>query len=158
MTIRMLVSLRVKSRASQYFGRMRPGRYVLPLCRARCHMPRSRWPFHVLLSFVVVASCGSDGITSIVGTTSQTIVAELGDEVQITLGNVGPGEYVSPPQISSTVLTFLSVDVVPPFTPAGPHQRFRFKTNARGQAIVSFRRFLNDSELGPSVDDTVKVR
>ena len=158
MTIRMLVSLRVKSRASQYFGWMRPARYVLPLCRARCHMPRSRWPFHALLSFVVVASCGSDGITSIVGTTSQTIVAELGDEVQITLGNVGPGEYVSPPQISSTVLTFLSVDVVPPFTPAGPNQRFRFKTNARGQAIVSFRRFLNDSQLGPSVDDTVKVR
>jgi hypothetical protein len=71
-------------------------------------MPRSRRSFHVLLSCIIVASCGSDGITSIVGTASQTIVAELGDEVQITLWNVGPGEYVSPPQISSTVLTFLS--------------------------------------------------
>jgi len=120
-------------------------------------MPRYR-SFHVLLSCIIVASCGSDGITSIVGTASQTIVAELGDEVQITLWNVGPGEYVSPPQISSTVLTFLSVDVVPPFTPAGPNQRFRFKTNSRGQAIVSFRRFLNDSQIGPSVDATVKVR
>ena len=134
------------------------GPYVVHSVAPRFQMPRSRRSFHVLLSFIVVASCGSDGITSIVGTTSQTIVAELGDEVQITLGNVGPGEYLSPPQISSTVLTFLSVDVVPPFTPAGPNQRFRFKTNARGQAIVSFRRFLNDSQLGPSVDDTVKVR
>ena len=115
-------------------------------------------PLRVLLGSLFVASCGSDGIAGIVGTKSQTVVAEVGDEVQITLGNTGPGEYVSPPQISSAVLTFLSVDVVPPYTPAGPNQRFRFKAIARGQAIVSFRRFLNDSPLGPSVDDTVKVR
>ena len=115
-------------------------------------------PLRVLLGSLFVASCGSDGVAGIVGTTSQTVVANVGDEVQITLGNVGPGEYVSPPQISSAVLTFLSVDVVPPYTPAGPNQRFRFKAIARGQAIVSFRRFLNASPLGPAVDDTVKVR
>jgi hypothetical protein len=112
----------------------------------------------VLLGSVIVASCGSDGVAGIVGNTSQAVVAEVGDEVQITLPNVGPGEYASPPQISSAVLTFLSVDVVPPYTPAGPRQQFRFKAIARGQAIVSFRRFLNDSPIGPSVDDTVKVR
>ena len=88
---------------------------------------------------------------------SQFISAELGEMIDFTLGNVGPAMYESPPIISSGALTFLSVDVVPPYNPGGPNQRFRFKAETRGVAIVTFRRTL-DQNLVSVVVDTVMVR
>jgi len=87
---------------------------------------------------------------------SQTISVAVGQELRITLGNVGPAQYESPPHLSSAALTFLGEEVIPPFTPAGPTQQFRFSASRRGQAIVQFRRVLGDSVVSV-VEDTVNV-
>ncbi len=88
---------------------------------------------------------------------SRTVTALLGQEVRITLSNVGPAVYEAPPQVTSPILTFITVSDIPPYTPAGPNQEFRFATEGRGRAIVHFRRMLDDS-LVATVDDTVDVR
>ena len=85
------------------------------------------------------------------------VVSQAGQEILITLGNVGPAQYESPPQVSSTAVTYLGVDVIPPFTPAGPTQQFRFRAVHSGEAIVTFRRLLGDSVVS-MVRDTIEVR
>ena len=88
---------------------------------------------------------------------NQPISAVVGQEIDITLRNVGPASYASPPLISSGALTYLGVDVVPPYNPGGPTQRFRFKAVATGQAVIEFRSMLGDSVVSV-VKDTVEVR
>ena len=112
----------------------------------------------VLLATLLVSGCGADKILSVSSDAGdQTIVATLGQEIQVTLGNVGPAVYESPPQISSNAVTYLGVDVVPPYTPAGPTQRFRLRASREGQAVVEFRRMLGDS-LVSVFEDTIRVR
>jgi hypothetical protein len=88
---------------------------------------------------------------------SQLVVADVGERVDVTLGNVGPAEWDSPPSISSDVLTFLGVDYPLPHTPGGVTQRFRFKAETRGVAMVIFRKTY-DSGLVGFVVDTIMVR
>jgi hypothetical protein len=110
------------------------------------------------LGLLFLGACDSD---SLVGTGvysgSESIVANRGQEIDIKLGNVGPATYASPPSISSDVLAYLGVDIVPPYDPGGPTQLFRFRAEASGEAIVTFQRVLGDS-LVSTVQDTVRVR
>jgi hypothetical protein len=76
--------------------------------------------------------------------------------VRITLGNAGPALYESPPRISSNVVTYLGVDVIPPFNPGGPTQQFRFGVVSTGTAVVRFRRLLGDSVVFV-VEDTIRI-
>lgn len=109
------------------------------------------------VGLLVLAACSSDAIIGIpVDSRNQVVTAAVGQEIDVTLGNVGPGTYVSPPSISSNVVTFVDMLIVPPSTPDGPTQRFRFRTVAKGQAIIGFQRTLNDSVLAV-VEDTVVV-
>ena len=85
------------------------------------------------------------------------IVSHAGQDILITLGNVGPAQYATPPQLSSTAVTYLGVEVIAPFTPAGPTQQFRFRAVHPGETIVTFRRLLGDS-LVSMVRDTIEVR
>jgi hypothetical protein len=55
------------------------------------------------------------------------------------------------------VLTFLGVDYPLPHTPGGVTQRFRFKAETRGVAMVIFRKTY-DSGLVGFVVDTIMVR
>lgn len=103
-----------------------------------------------------IISCGADGVLGLNGQ-SQTHSARVGQEIEVTLGNVGPAIYESPPGVSSSAVAFLSVDVVPPFNPGGPTQRFRFKAISAGVAIVSFRRTLSGT-LVSVVEDTIQVQ
>lgn len=105
---------------------------------------------------LIAGGCQPDAVVGVMEG-SQAISVRVGQQISITLGSVGPGTYDSPPQISSSVLTFLGVDVVPPYTPAGPNQRFRFSAVTPGRAIVEFRRTLGDVTLDV-VQDTVQVR
>jgi hypothetical protein len=114
------------------------------------------------LCVIVLTACAAGSLVAVpvvvpVGSGDQTIRARTGQEIEVLLGNVGPGVYESPPLISSGALTYLGVDIVPPFTPAGPTQRFRFSAVGTGQAIVVFRRTLADSVIAV-VEDTVQVR
>ena len=107
---------------------------------------------------VAAGACASDAIVNVPpDSQNRTIQVTVGQEIRIKLGNVGPAEFESPPQISSPAISFLGVDVVPPFTPAGPTQQFRFKAVQRGVAAIHFRRLLEGSVIY-SVDDTVVVR
>jgi len=117
--------------------------------------PRSVRVLAALLVVAVVA-CRADSVLGL-DDHSQTRSASVGQEVDVTLGNVGPGEYESPPVMSSNAVTFLSVDVIPPYTPAGPTQRFRFKAVTAGTAVVTFRRTLSGAVMS-IVEDTIQVR
>jgi hypothetical protein len=103
-------------------------------------------------------ACGADRIASVpADSVSRTIAVSAGEELRITLGNVGPAAYESPPLISSAVLKFVGVEVIPPFNPGGPTQQFRFQAVSAGQAIVRFRRLLGDSVVS-FVEDTIQIR
>lgn len=103
-----------------------------------------------------VAACAGNSITNVDSTPNQSISVALNHEVDITLGNIGPEIYADPPAVSSTALVYLDVSVVPPFTPGGPTQRFRFRAVERGLAVVTFHRVLGDSVVS-TIQDTVHV-
>lgn len=105
----------------------------------------------------LAVDCGGDRIVSPpADSASRTIRMAVGQELRITLGNVGPASYESPPRISSSALVFLAESVIPPFNPGGPTQQFRFKALTAGQAIVHFRRLLGDSVVSV-VADTIQI-
>jgi hypothetical protein len=118
---------------------------------------RSCSRFVSLTLSVALLGC-SDGIVGVPPDGgSRAVDAMPGQEIDVTLGNVGPGEYQSPPSISSASVAYLGVDVVPPFNPGGPTQRFRFRAAGSGTAVIEFRRALGDSIIA-TVTDTIRVR
>ena len=111
-----------------------------------------------LICAAVLSGCGFERIVNVPDDSrSRTVVVDVAQEVRIVLGNVGPAIYESPPQMSSSALEFLDVDVVPPFTPAGPRQQFRFLAVRTGESIIHFRRLLGDSVVSV-VEDTIRVQ
>jgi hypothetical protein len=128
---------------------------IAPRCRTLFSRIR---PPRVLLSVIVfvIIACSADAVLG-VDSRSQSISARVGQQVEVTLGNVGPAIYESPPMISSNVVTYLGVDVVPPYNPGGPTQRFSFKAVGPGQALITFRHTL-DGALVSVVEDTITVR
>ena len=77
-----------------------------------------------------------------------------GTEFTVTLQTIGPGEYSSPPSVSSAAVHFHDVSLVSPYVPAGPTQQFRFAAMMPGKAIVVFQH----TGFTPTVEDTVNVR
>jgi hypothetical protein len=104
------------------------------------------------MAFSLVA-CGSEPL-AVSGSRDHMLSVSLGPEFSITLQTVGPGEYESQPTVFLSAIRFLDVAFVSPFVPAGPTQRFRFKAEAQGDAIVRFRH----SGDNPMVTYTVEVR
>jgi len=84
----------------------------------------------------------------------QTLRVAVGEELDLTLQTVGPGEYRSPPSVSSSSLQFLDATPITPTSRWGIAQVFRFKGVAPGQAIVVIRHSGNS----PVMSDTVNVR
>jgi hypothetical protein len=116
---------------------------------SRLSMTRRRRVLAVL-ALSVLAACGND-IVGVDGT-PRAIFVPVGEELDVTLGDVGPGTFASPPQMSTTALRFLDVSTVSP----GTNQRFRFVAVQTGQTLVQFRRVLGDSVISV-VEDTVIV-
>ena len=110
--------------------------------------------FIVGLSLVAaLAACGAGGTIAPAGTpgaatgtkisltvaeNGKTIQVPVGDEVDITLQTIGPGQYANP-TVSSPAVRFLGVSLVGPAIPAGPTQLFRFQAAAAGQAIIAIQ-------------------
>ena len=84
----------------------------------------------------------------------QTLRLRVGQELDLTVGTVGPGAYQAPPSISSPVLRFLDERVVAPHLPSGPTQLFRFQAKARGTALV----VITHSGTNPTIQDTVIIQ
>ncbi len=84
---------------------------------------------------------------------SHSLTIVVGRELDVTLGTLGPGEYLSPPTISSSAIKFLDAELVGPNVPAGPTQRFRFVAMALGEAVITFRHTAGN----PVIEDTVSV-
>ncbi|HEV2751960.1 MAG TPA: hypothetical protein VGV12_15670 [Gemmatimonadales bacterium] len=111
-------------------------------------------------SFVGTIACAAFFLTAcakqplaVRGFQGQTLSVAVGQELDVTLQTVGPGQYESPPMVSSPSLQFLSVAFVGPYVPAGPTQQFKFKGEAPGQAIVVFQHSGNN----PTITDIVNV-
>lgn len=107
------------------------------------------------LTAVIVGACSSGtSPLEVFGSPSSTLSIDVGQEILIRMGTVGPGEYVSPPAITGTALTFLDVSLPDTQVPAGVTQIFRFKGTSRGQAVVLF----HNTGSHADVSDTVVVR
>ncbi len=110
---------------------------------------------HALLFGVALLGlngCGP-GPFALTNDSSRTISLDVGQELDLTLGTVGPGVYQTP-TISSDAVAFLGDSLVGPNSPAGPRQLFRFQGVAAGSAII----VLTHSGAQPTITDTVVVR
>ena len=109
----------------------------------------------LVLALGTVLGCHSEPSYGFTSTdNNRPISVTFMSTMDITLQTVGPGEYLSPPDVSSDALVFLNVSYVTPANPGGATQRFRFRAAARGVAVVTFRH----SERDQVVQDTVTVR
>jgi len=98
-----------------------------------------------------LAGC-SQGPLEANGFPNHSVSIKAGRELELTLQTIGPGEYVSPPAVSSAAVRFLDVRLVSP-VPAGATQRFRFDAVAPGVAVVVFQH----TAQGPTIEDTINV-
>ena len=100
-------------------------------------------------------ACGQDILTER-ASPDRTVTASVGQEIQLTLQTIGPGEWQSPPTISNPAVRFLDVAVIGT-PPAGATLRYRFIAVARGQATILFQ-FTGPVFPDRTIEDTVIVR
>lgn len=96
-----------------------------------------------------LAGCGQ-GTVEANGAPSHLVSVQVGRELELTLQTIGPGEYASPPLVSSGAVRFLDVRLVTPAVPAGPTQRFRFEAVRAGEAVIEF----HHTGQSPTIEDT----
>lgn len=101
----------------------------------------------------ILAACSTDPL-AVSGSQGQTITLAVRQELDLTVGTVGPGEYQSPPAISSPALRFLHESVVPPPLPSGVRQQFRFRAVGPGTALI----VITHSGGNPTIQDTVIIQ
>jgi hypothetical protein len=114
-----------------------------------------RLQHHALLlgvALLALSGCGP-GPFALTNDNSQTISLKVGQELDLTLGTLGPGAY-QVPTISSGAVAFLGDSLVGPNSPAGPRQLFRFQGVSAGSAII----VLTPSGGQPTIADTVVVQ
>jgi hypothetical protein len=124
------------------------------LSQASLASPLGRSGRILILASLLVAGCGSETPTDTTGSSGRTFTVQAGQDFRIRLQSIGPGEYRSPPSVSSSAIRFRDVSLATPHVPAGVTQLFRFQAMAPGRAIVVFRH----SEQSPTVTDTVDVQ
>lgn len=97
----------------------------------------------ILIWMVVLltAGCGSSAgrIISVTnGQPGQTLVASVGDTIEVTLQTIGPGQY-GDPLVSSGSLRFLGQSPAGAPNPGGPRQLYRFEAVTSGQAEITIQ-------------------
>jgi hypothetical protein len=65
----------------------------------------------------------------------QVVTAKVGQEIRVTLGTIGPGNY-GDPQITSSVVRFLDMSYPKEQNPGGPTQVYRFEAMSVGRADI----------------------
>lgn len=82
------------------------------------------------------ASAGSKTISLSNADSGGTVVAAVGDSIEVTLQTIGPGQYGTP--ISSWVsVRFLGESSAGPPNPGGVRQLYRFEAVAPGRADIT---------------------
>ena len=118
---------------------------------------RGRSPSWQLLTLGMIVSalaCGADALVALKASDrNRRVSAHVGDRIEVTLQSIGPGEYASPPAISSSSVEFLDVAGCGQPVPAGQTQCFHFRAVQSGMAVITF----THTDLNPAVHDTVDV-
>jgi hypothetical protein len=94
----------------------------------------------------------SNGPTELNAGPGRTLSVMVGEELDLRVQSIGPGEYVAPPQLSSGALKYLKVEQVGPYVPAGVTQLFHFRGAAKGTTIISFQHTGNSAPIVDTVD------
>ena len=102
---------------------------------------------------LAVSACGQGSLEAN-GLPGHSLYIKAGQTLELTLRTIGPGEYASPPSISSPAVRWRDVSLVTPAVPAGPTQRFRFEAVASGRAVITFHHTVQST----TIEDTVDVR
>jgi hypothetical protein len=109
-------------------------------------------------TLLLTIGCSDDPVSaSLRGLDDQSIAVPVGAEINVILGTTGPGEYASPPELSSGSISFVDMAFVGPATPGGVTQRFRFRAMRRGHTQIIFRLTVDHSTQRPVVVHTVEV-
>ena len=106
---------------------------------------------------LLLAACGGDAASGGEridlgnGDNGRTLVAKIGDEIDVTLQTIGPGMYASP-RVSSSSIHFAGASIVGPPNPGGPVQLFRFRAAAAGRATITIPHTVESHSFTFSVD------
>jgi hypothetical protein len=93
--------------------------------------------FWLLLRCSGSATEGESTTLQLTGAQSgESVSAALGEEIDVKLQTIGPGEYETP-VTSSPSVKFVSVSYVSPANPGGPTQLFHFEAVGVGEALIS---------------------
>ena len=68
--------------------------------------------------------------------TGQSVVASVGEKIEVTLQTIGPGQY-GDPILSSGSVKFLEESSAGTPNPGGPRQLYRFEAVSSGQANIT---------------------
>ena len=90
----------------------------------------------VLLLTVGCGPSGSKIISLNNENTGQSVVATVGEKIEVTLQTVGPGQY-GDPIVSSGSVKFLEESSAGTPNPGGPRQLYRFEAVSSGQANIT---------------------
>jgi|ERR1035437_1691327 hypothetical protein len=121
--------------------------------RSRCRL--TRLPLVAFTAAFIVEACHNPtGPLAVHGAPSESFSIVVGQEIDITMYTVGPGQYVSPPELTGSAIDFLDMSYPAGQNPGGPTQLYRFKGVASGQTIILFHNTIGQRD----VSDTVAVR
>jgi hypothetical protein len=88
----------------------------------------------------------------------RSLAVAVGDEIDVTLQTIGPGQYDTP-TVSSGAVQFLGESLAGAPNPGGPTQLFRFEAAASGRVVVTLPHAagLLDGPVIPAFGITVTV-
>ena len=97
------------------------------------------WAFLAATGALLLADgCGSshDVVNLQNSDSGRSMAVAVGDEVDVTLQTIGPGQYGTP-SLSSSSVKFVGVSSVGAPNPGGPKQLFRFAATGAGRALLT---------------------
>lgn len=82
-----------------------------------------------------VTGCSPSAIEVDNADSGQAVTAAVGQEIRVTLGTIGPGNY-GDPLITSSSVRFLNMSYPKEQNPGGPTQVYRFEAMSVGRADI----------------------
>jgi hypothetical protein len=108
--------------------------------------------FLIWLAMLLTAGCGSSR-SHIISLNNEdagrSVVASVGDTIEVTLQTIGPGQYENP-IVSSGSVKFLEESPATTTIPAGPTQLYRFEAVSSGQVEITIPH-TDGSSGGPAI-------